>query len=99
MAEVAKLRGVSASGAGSSRAGGRAVYYVSDRPEAYEIFGEVTHDEARNIGKLIAERAGRAFPDIEFRVDSAWHSHQQGVEKVAAYIEDHWQDWVGAWQA
>ena len=91
------LRSGSASGA--SRVGGRAVYYVSDRPEAYEVFGEVSHDEARNCARLIAKRAGRAFPDIEFRVDSVWHSQQHGMEKVAAYIEDHWQDWVGAWQA
>lgn len=72
----------------------RSVYYVSDRPEAYEIFGEVSHDEARDIGKLIAARAARYFPGVEFKVDSTWHSHQHGMEQVAAYIEDHWQDWV-----
>lgn len=75
---------------------GKAVYFISDRPEAYEVFGEVGHGEAREIGRLIAEKAGTAFPDIDFRVDSAWHSHQHGMEKVAAYIEGHWQDWVAA---
>lgn len=74
--------------------GGQPVYYVSDRPEAYEICGEVGHDEAKRIGQLIAAHAGRHFPAIEFRVDSAWHSHQHGMEHVAAYIEAHWQDWV-----
>lgn len=87
-------------GAAPSRSGARnvaaerSVYYVSNRPEAYEICGEVGHDEARDIGNLIAERAARHFPDVEFKVDSVWHSHQHGMEKVAAYIEDHWQDWV-----
>jgi hypothetical protein len=72
------------------------VYYISDRPEAYELNGEVSHAEARAIGELIAERAARHFPGIEFKVDSAWHSHQHGMERVAAYIEDHWQEWVAA---
>lgn len=72
----------------------RSVYYISNRPEAYELFGEISHDEAMDIGKLIAERAARHFPDVAFKVDSAWHSHQHGMEEVVAYIEDHWQDWV-----
>lgn len=79
--------------------GAKAVYYVSSRPEAYEVFGEITYDEARHIGKLIAEHAAKAFPAIEFRIDSTWHSHQHGMEKVASYIEDHWQHWVGASRA
>lgn len=83
----------------SYRPGARAVYYISDRPEAYEVFGEVSHAEAKHIGRLIAAEAARVFPAIDFRVDSAWHSHQHGMEKVAAYIEAHWQDWVGARQA
>lgn len=74
----------------------RAIYYVSDRPEAYEVFGEVSYDEARDIGRLIAERAARRFPDVEFKLDGAWHSHQHGMEPVAAYIEDNWQAWVAA---
>ena len=88
------------SGTALSRSGARnisterAVYYISNRPEAYEVFGEVSHDEAMDIGNLIAERAARHFPRIEFKVDSVWHSHQHGMEEVAAYIEDHWHDWV-----
>lgn len=74
--------------------GDRPIYFVSDRPEAYEIFGEVGHAEAKRFGQLIAACAGRHFPAIEFRVDSAWHSHQHGMEHVAAYIEAHWQEWV-----
>jgi hypothetical protein len=74
----------------------RPIYYVSDRPEAYEICGEIGHEEARRIGELIAARAGRQFPGVEFRVDSAWHSHQHGMEEVMAYIEARWQDWVAA---
>lgn len=83
----------------SYRQGARAVYYISDRPEAYEVFGEVGYEEAKHIGSLIAAEAARVFPDIDFRVDSAWHSHQHGMEEVAAFIEDHWQEWVGAQQA
>lgn len=71
------------------------VYYVSDRPEAYEIAGEVSHDEAAAIARTIVEHAGRRFPGIQFRVDSQWHSHQPGMEKVAAYIEEHWEHWIG----
>jgi hypothetical protein len=72
----------------------RPVYYVSDRPEAYEIWGEISHDGAARIGRLIAERAGRHFPSIEFRVDGAWHLHQPGTERVAAFIEEHLQTCV-----
>ena len=70
------------------------VYYVSDRPEAYEITGEVSHEEAAAIGQAIVEHAGRRFPGVEFRIDGDWHSHQPGMETVAAYIEEHWQRWV-----
>lgn len=72
----------------------RRVYYVSDRPEAYEVWGEVGHEEAGRIGRLIAEHAGRHFPDIEFRVDRDWHVHDGGMEHVAAYIDDHLPGWV-----
>jgi hypothetical protein len=72
----------------------RTTYYVSDRPEAYEIWGEIDHETAARIGHLIADRAGRQFPEIEFRVDAAWHVHQPGTEGVAAYIEEHLPDWV-----
>jgi hypothetical protein len=70
------------------------VYYVSARPEAYEIWGEVGREEARQFGQLIAEQAGRRFPNIEFRVDDIWHEHLPGMELVAAYIDGHWQAWA-----
>ena len=78
----------------ASESTGRIVYYVSDRPEAYELWGEIGHADAARIGRLIAERAGRQFRDFEFRVDGNWHVHQPGTEQVAAYIEEHLQDWV-----
>lgn len=81
-------------GSGMATTGERPVYFISDRPEAYEVWGEVGHGEAIDIARLIAERAGRKFPDIEFRVDHGWHDHLPGMEKVAAYIEDHWQGWL-----
>lgn len=70
------------------------IYYISNRPEAYEIFGEVPHEAAHCMGETIARQAALRFPDIEFRVDSTWHAHQRGMEKVTAYIESHWQHWV-----
>ena len=72
----------------------RPVYFVSDRPEAYEIWGEVSHDEAALIGRTIVERATQHFPGIEFRVDGGWHDHPHGLERVAIYIDAHWQRWV-----
>lgn len=73
---------------------GRPIYYISNRPEAYEIGAEVGHDEAILIASLIAERATMAFPHIEFRVDGVWHFHPRGTEVVTAYIESRWQEWV-----
>lgn len=96
MHEAMEFISVLSSNPGAQEAPGPRVYYVSDRPEAYELYGEVSLPEAKQIGKLIAQNAARAFPDVEFRVDSAWHSHQRGMERVAAYIERHWQEWVGA---
>lgn len=78
----------------SPRAAERSVYFISDRPEAYEIWGEIGHEAAARIGRLIAERAGRRFPNIEFRVDGSWHVHDPGTEGVAAFIEEHLQAWV-----
>ena len=72
----------------------RPAYYVSTRPEAYEFWGEIGHHEARQLGKLIAERAAERFPNIEFRVDDAWHDHRPGMELVAAYIDANWQAWA-----
>ncbi len=91
MSNVAKSQGAQAFPSGAVE---RPVYFVSDRPEAYEIAGEVGHEEAGEIGRLIAERAGHRFPGVEFRVDSEWHSQQPGMERVSAYIEEHWQHWV-----
>ncbi|HTY04090.1 MAG TPA: hypothetical protein VMC81_10210 [Rhodocyclaceae bacterium] len=72
----------------------RVIYYVSARPEAYEFWGEVGHSEAREIGELIARCAAERFPNVEFRVDDAWHDHQPGTELVAAFIDAHWQEWL-----
>lgn len=80
--------------AGAKGAAAAQVYYISDRPEAYEVAGEVSHEAAMEIARIIAERAARRFPDIEFRVDSQWHSQPQGMEPVAAYIESNWERWV-----
>lgn len=74
----------------------RPVYYVSTRPEAYEYWAEIGPEEARALGALIAERAARHFPGIEFRADDAWHAHPPGTEAVAAYIDSHWQGWAAA---
>ncbi len=70
------------------------VYYISARPEAYEVWGEVGREQARQFGQLIAAKAGRRFPNIEFRVDEIWHEHLPGMELVAAYIDAHWQAWA-----
>lgn len=72
----------------------KSVYYVSARPEAYEMWSEVGREEARQLGELIAKRAARRFPSIEFRVDEVWHDHLPGMELVAAYIDSHWQTWA-----
>lgn len=72
----------------------RPVYYVSARPEAYEYWGEVGRDQAHRIAELIAQRAARRFPNIEFRVDAIWHDHLPGMELVAAHIDSHWQQWL-----
>lgn len=72
----------------------RPVYYISSRPEAYELGVEVSHEEAREFGRLIAERAARRFPGVEFCVDDSWHRHQHGMEHIAAYIEANWQRWI-----
>lgn len=72
----------------------RPVYFISDRPEAYELWGEVSHEEAVRIGRVIAERARRRFPTFEFRIDAGWHVHPVGSEEVAAFIEDHAAQWL-----
>lgn len=72
------------------------VYFISDRPEAYEIWGEVGHGEAGMLARLIAEHAAKRFPHIEFRIDGEWHTHDHSMEPVTAYIEAHWQSWAAA---
>lgn len=72
----------------------RPVYYLSDRPEAYEVWGEVSLGEARKIALLIASKAGELFPDVDFRVDGGWHQHEPGLAHVAATIEENWQNWL-----
>ena len=72
----------------------RLVYYISARPEAYEIWGEVGHEEAQQLARVIATRAGAHYPNIEFRVDDQWHHHAPGMAAVAAYIDRHWQTWA-----
>ena len=72
----------------------RPVYFISNRPEAYELGGEVGHDAALEIARLIADHASRRFPGIDFRIDGDWHAHGNSMNEVVAYIEGHWQGWV-----
>lgn len=74
------------------------VFFISDRPEAYEVWGEVSHGDAEFLAKLIAKHAGKRFPEIEFRIDGEWHTQDQSTEAlhVAAYIASHWQSWAEA---
>lgn len=72
----------------------RPVYFVSNRPEAYEISCEINRDAAIALARLIAERAGHKFPGIDFRVDGNWHTHDPALDHVAAYIESHWPGWA-----
>lgn len=74
----------------------RPQYFISDRPEAYEIWGEISREEACVLARLIAEHAARRFPNIEFCIDGNWHTHDQSTKLVAAYIESHWQAWAAA---
>jgi len=70
------------------------VYFVSNRPEAYEVFGEVERREAHLIAEAIVAHARKRFPGVEFRIDDAWHQHQHGMEHVAAHIEANWEQWA-----
>ncbi len=72
----------------------RPIYQVSGRPEAYEIWGEVTHEQARAIAAVIVRQASAHFPHVEFRISDTWSMHGQGLNQVAAYIEKHWQRWA-----
>lgn len=73
-----------------------AVYYISDRPEAYEVWAEIGVTEAKAIAGIIASHAKNLFPEIEFKIDGGWHSHQRGMEHVASVIEESWQTWAEA---
>lgn len=77
----------------------RPVYYVSSRPEAYEYWGEIEHDQALRIAAVVARRAGQRFPRIEFRVDDQWHEHLPGMTLIAAYIDGHWLQWLAEEEA
>lgn len=74
----------------------RQQYFVSDRPEAYEVWGEVSREEAGMLARLIVRHAAERFPNIEFRIDGNWHTHDRSTELVSAYIESHWQAWAAA---
>jgi hypothetical protein len=72
----------------------RPIYFISDRPEAYEYWGEVGHMEAKALAHLISAHAAKRFPNVEFRIDSQWHSHDPVLGLVAAYIDSHWREWA-----
>lgn len=73
---------------------GRPVYFVSDRPEAYEVWGEVNREEAKALARTIADHAGKRFSNVEFRIDGEWHGHDVAMGIVAAYIDSHWRQWA-----
>ena len=70
------------------------VYFVSDRPEAYEIWGEVSREDAARFAQIIVAHASKRFPNIRFEVDGGWHTHEHGMELISSYIESNWQLWV-----
>lgn len=72
----------------------RLIYHVSDRPESYELWGEVTRAEAREIAEAIVAHAAKRFPHVDFRVSGEWNVHGERTRLVTAYIEKHWQDWA-----
>ena len=74
----------------------RPVYFISNRPEASEVGGEVSVERAASLAAVIVQRATRAFPGIDFRIDGQWHSHDPELDRVAAYIESHWAAWASS---
>jgi hypothetical protein len=72
------------------------IYFVSNRPEAYEYWGEVSRERAEILAKIIAEHASSRFPGIDFRIDSEWHAHDPRTANAAMYIEKHWLEWARA---
>lgn len=77
----------------------RRIYYVSARPESYELWGEVSREDARTIAAAIVRQAAAHFPDIEFRVSDTWVLHDRDMNEVAAYIDAHWEKWAAAVRA
>lgn len=74
----------------------RPIYYVSGRPEAYEVWGEITSSEAKAIATTIVRQAAARFPHVEFRVSDGWSMHGQGMNQIAAYIDKHWERWASS---
>lgn len=72
----------------------RPVYFISNRPESYEYWGEVSREKAESFARIIAERASQRFPGIEFRIDGEWHDHDPRTSMASSYIESHWQSWA-----
>ena len=72
----------------------RPIYFVSTRPEAYEIWGEIDRYTALRLARLIVERAEARFPAIDFQCDADWHVHTEETAVAAAFIEDHLPAWV-----
>lgn len=73
---------------------GRPVYFVSNRPESYEYWGEVSRERADKLARIIADHAARQFPSIDFRIDGEWHNHDPRTAAASSYIESHWQAWA-----
>jgi hypothetical protein len=72
----------------------RLTYHVSDRPESYELWGEVSRAEARTIAEIIVMHAAKRFPRVDLVISGAWNVHDERTKLVTAYIEKHWRDWV-----
>jgi hypothetical protein len=72
----------------------RPVYFISNRPESYECWGEVGREKADRLARIIAEHAAKQFPGIDFRIDGEWHSHDPRTTEASSYIESHWQSWT-----
>ena len=72
----------------------RPEYFISNRPEAYEMAGEISAERAAVLASLIARRASECFPGIDFKIDSQWHTHDPELDGVAAFIESHWVAWA-----
>jgi len=76
----------------------RPVYFISNRPESYEYWGEVSSERADRLARIIAGHAASRFPGIDFRIDGQWHNHDPRTAKASSYIESHWQSWEASGQ-